>query len=434
KAKCIWCKIAFNEEYNEEYNELIKITPTNVKTIPIEYYNVEWQSCARENMTYKSIPLKSVLIDSSSARYQNGSDVYISRIIKNNLKGEEKVAISQTYRKMKETFMSEDSIKKINEKINNESKITEHQVNISVDFSSKDAWENSLMTYLDKIPFHQIGKGEQCIIKTNLALAHKKTAESNVILIEEPENHLSYTTLNKFIKNIELQSENKQMIISTHSSFIANKLGLETLILLNNNKTTRLNELKKETFSFFKKLPDFKTLRLLMGKKTILVEGPSDELIVQKAYMSMNNGKLPIEDGIDVISVGICFKRFLEIAEKIDKNIAVVTDNDGDYENKIAKKYSEYGNSKTIKIFADNDNTLPTLEPQFINANKDNLKKLYSVVKNGSSLDKEEDDLSKDDLSKYMLKNKTNCALSIFESEEEFKYPSYIKDVIEWCK
>ena len=81
-----------------------------------------------------------------------------------------------------------------------------------------------LMTYLDEIPFHQIGKGEQCIIKTNLALGYQKSQEANLILLEEPENHLSHTKLNELIKNLSEGWANKQVIISTHSNFVANKL------------------------------------------------------------------------------------------------------------------------------------------------------------------------------------------------------------------
>jgi putative ATP-dependent endonuclease of the OLD family len=50
---------------------------------------------------------------------------------------------------------------------------------------------------------------------------------------------------------------------------------------------------------------------------------------------------LPIEDGIDVISVGTSFLRFLEIAEKINKPVAVITDNDGDVA-ALSKKYADY--------------------------------------------------------------------------------------------
>ena len=60
-------------------------------------------------------------------------------------------------------------------------------------------------------------------------------------------------------------------------------------------KTVRLNELSAETYKFFEKLSGYDTLRLILCKKAILVEGDSDELIVQKAFMIYNDGKLPIE-------------------------------------------------------------------------------------------------------------------------------------------
>ena len=92
---------------------------------------------------------------------------------------------------------------------------------------------------------------------------------------------------------------------------------------------------------------------MLLCSKAILVEGPSDELIVQRAFMDKHEKALPIEKEIDVISVGLTFKRFLEIADIIKKPVAVVTDNDGDYDNKIAKKYKDFDDSDTIEIFAD---------------------------------------------------------------------------------
>ena len=69
---------------------------------------------------------------------------------------------------------------------------------------------------------------------------------------------------------------------------------------------------------------------MLLCEKAILVEGDSDELIVQKAYMLSHDGKLPIEDGIDVISVGTSFLRFLDIANYLKLHVTVVTDNDGE--------------------------------------------------------------------------------------------------------
>lgn len=426
KASGISFKIEFDSQFQTDYDELIT---TEVTTIPIEFYKITWTSFAREVVTVKSIPVKSVLIDSTSTRFQNGSDVYISKIIKDDLVEKEIVDLSQAYRKLKESFMADNSVKAINNKITGKADISTKTVSISVDLSAKNSWETSLMTYLEGIPFHQIGKGEQCLIKTNLALAHKKAKESNLILIEEPENHLSHSKLNQFIKSVTAKCEGKQIIITTHSSFVANKLNLKNLILLSNSKEKMtLTTLSKETYDFFEKLPGYETLRMLLCKKAILVEGPSDELIVQRAYMDKNEKALPIEKEIDIISVGLTFKRFLEVAAILKKQVAVVTDNDGNYEKNITKKYNKYLESVTIKIFSDNRNELKTLEPQIVDANKDNLKLLCEI------LEIDEDDYNTEELiSAYMIANKTESALKIFNSEKSIKYPKYINNVIQWC-
>ena len=231
--KCgIVFKIEFDPDYKNAYQTLIASDAKNITTIPIEYYRINWKSCAREAITARNIPIKSVIIDSSSNKYQNGSDIYISRIINNDLEENERVQLSQAYRKMKESFMADTSVKAINQKISSTSKITEKSLSISVDLSTQNSWETTLMTYLDEVPFHHIGKGAQCVIKTNLALGHQKSQEAHLVLLEEPENHLSHANLNGLIKSITDGCPNKQVIISTHSSFVANKLGLENLLLI----------------------------------------------------------------------------------------------------------------------------------------------------------------------------------------------------------
>ncbi|TDO28148.1 ATP-dependent nuclease [Sediminibacterium goheungense] len=422
-------KVEFDENYQKEYEDLVKLG--GIKTLPIEYYNVSWSSFSRdENITPRTIPIKSALIDSASNKLQNGSDIYISRIVKEFLESNEIVEISQAHRRMKETFMGEEAIKKINEKIKTASKISEKKVELSVELSSKNAWESSLITYLEDVPFHYIGKGEQCLVKTKLALGHKKAKEANVILLEEPENHLSYSKLNQLISDIKSDSGEKQILISTHSSFVANKLGLEHLVLLNDKKIVRLNELSSDTYKFFEKLSGYDTLRLILCKKAILVEGDSDELVVQKAFMLNNDGKLPIEKGVDVISVGTSFLRFLEIAEKIGTKVVVVTDNDGNIA-AVKNKYKNYldDNAKqNIKICFDSevdsgdmqDFNYNTLEPKFLKANSREL--LNKVFGKTYQTD--------DEIRKYMKANKTECALKIFETQEKLNFPQYILDAI----
>jgi putative ATP-dependent endonuclease of OLD family len=425
--------IEFDEKYLPEYQILFQ--SESIKSLPIEYYNFYWESFARdERITPRLIPIKPALIDSSNGRLQNGSDIYISRIIKDFLDQKEIVDVSQAHRKMKDVFMQQDSIININRKIQTDSNISNKKVELSVELSSKNSWENSLVTYLDEIPFHHIGKGEQCIIKTKLALSHKKTLESNVLLIEEPENHLSHTKLNELIHDLKKGAEDKQIIVTTHSSFIANKLGLDSIILLNAQKTITFKDLEDETFTYFKRLAGYDTLRLILSNKSILVEGDSDELIIQKAYSEKHNGKLPIEDGIDVISVGTSFLRFLQIAEKINKPVTVITDTDWSLE-QLESKYKDYiGENRKPNIIISYDSEMDdgdfeisgkpynynTLEPKLLKAN--------SIEKFNLIFNKEYTTV--DEFHKYMKSHKTECALKIFDTEETIIFPNFISEVI----
>ena len=206
------------------------------------------------------------------------------------------------------------------------------------------------------------------------------------------------------------------------------------MILLNNKKTIRLNDLSLETKLFFEKLSGYDTLRMILCKKAILVEGDSDELVVQRAFMDANNGLLPIENGIDVISVGTSFLRFLEVAEKLGKNVAVVTDNDGDVSalNKKYKNYLAANKKQNIKIYFDSITDTGNLK---IGNKEFNYNTLEPKILKENGLDKMNIVLGKsfvdiDELHKHMKSNKTECALKIFDSSENIKFPEYILDAI----
>ena len=426
----IFMWIKFDEQYNEEYAELIK---SGIDSLPIEYYKVEWSSFAwNTSITSRSIPMKAALIDTSNAKSYNSSDIYVSRILKDNLDTKEVVDVTQAFRILENNFISDKKIEDINDKINTASHLSDRSIQLAVDLSARNAWESILTAYLDKIPFTYIGKGEQNIIKTKLALSHKRAKNASIILIEEPENHLSFSKMNELLFAISNECSEKQILITTHSSFVANKLGLKNLILLSNNKTSRLNDLTEDTHDFFMKLSGYDTLRMLLCKKAILVEGDSDELVVQRAYLD-KYGKLPIEDNIDVISArNLSFLRYLEIAKQLMIPVCVVTDNDGDTD-ALERKYAAYKKHEYIKICYDHTIDVEpaeingkqyncnTLEPKILKANsRDILNSIFST------------DLQDDNsLRKYMKENKTECALRIFNSHHKINHPQYILDAIE---
>lgn len=415
-------EILFNDDFNEEYESLIKDEANKINNIPSEYYKVQWNSFALTTLTLRNIPIKVGFTDTTSIRLQSGTDYYLQEIIKNRLDIKEKVDLNISYRKLKEEFSNQQPIKDLNDKlkITNSSTITAKDFSILLDISGRSNWETLLIPHLDNLPVFLSGKGEQNVLKILLSLETKKTKEADVILVEEPENHLSFTSMNKLIKEIEGKCSNKQIILTTHSTFVLNKLGLKQLILLNDNKSTTLSDLEEDTQNYFQKLSGYDTLRLVLGKKTILVEGASDELIVQKAYQDKYN-KMPIKDGVDVLNVrGLSFLRFLEIAEKLNKEIIVITDNDGDYETKIKNKYSKYMNNKKIKIAFSDNNANQTLEPQIVADNEIGV--LNEIFKTEYT--------TKDELKEFMKNNKTDCALKIFNTSEKIKMPKYITDAI----
>ncbi len=411
-------EICFDDKYQKEYTIYKQTSDKN--SFPIEYYKIVWSSFAKDEVSTRSIPLKPNVIDASGAKYKNGSDYYISKIISNQLSSEDIVELTQSIRGLKEKFKDEPALKKVNDKIAECDKISKKQVSVSVNTTEINAWENLLNTYIDNIPFTQIGQGEKSIIKTNLALSILRENIDNVVLIEEPENHLSYSNLNGLLKTIEDNNSERQVIITTHSSFVANKLGLQNLLFINEKKVSYFKEVDEDTQRYFKKLAGFETLRVILSNKSILVEGPSDELIVQKAYQKTHDNHLPIEDGIDVISVkGIQARRFIKLAKDLPMKIAVVTDNDGDYANNITERYKDYV-SDNIRVFSNTNDDQNTLEPSFTACNDETALKTFLGYTGEKSV------------SDFMQTCKSEWAYKIFYQENDFKFPDYINDCIQW--
>lgn len=428
--------IEFDNSFEKEYKTFVE--KGNITTLPIEYYKVSWHCSANDDteMTTRSIPIKSVLIDTSDSNLRNSSDTCISKIIKEKLEEEEIIDISQTYREVRDQFINSDTIKSINEKLTKEDHLMGNTIQMDVEMLNKNEWEKAIVTKINSTPFENVGKGEQATLRIELSLKNPKAEKAGIILLEEPESHLTYSKLNRLLNDVEEVSNNKQIFVTTHSSFVSNKLGLKKLILLKAQKSMKFDDLTEDTQEFFMKKPGYDTLRFLLCQKAILVEGDADELIIQRAYKD-KYAKLPIEDEIDVISVGTTFLRFLEIADKLKKETIIVTDNDGDI-TALENKYLDYlgENEKDYvnicydkethinqgKLVAKNGGKFnyDTLEPCLLRANT--LATINRVLNKNYS--------SNDDLIKYMVGNKTECALKIFKAEEAINYPNYIKKAI----
>jgi len=394
---------------------------SNPPVLPIEFFRVTWRSFSGNGVTLRTLPFRTTTIDTSLQRNYRGPTKYLSEVATEVLDDGQRRSLSLEYRRLQHQFTQEPAVKAINEHLATEGNpATRKRLSIQMDMSSRSSWDSIMTAYLDDLPFECAGKGEQSRIQLRLAIAG--TERSQVMLIEEPENHLSHSNLNTLMDDIARDCIDRQVIIATHSAYVLNKLGVDNRILLSHDgHSARLDGLTKATKNYFMKLPGYDTLRLILSRRCILVEGPSDELIVQHAYWR-KHGRLPLEDGVDVISVGsLAFKRFLEIAALLHIDVRVVTDNDGDV-SALQTKYASFieDASSTIRICYDDDELYPSLEPQLLKANSLDL--LNSIF------DKEYTE--EDSLLKYMSRHKTDCALKMFETKEEWATPEYIQNAI----
>ncbi len=411
-------KLVFDNDYAPEY-AVYTDQMSEVRSMPVEYYKIEWRSFCGNPVTARSIPTKSSFIDASIVRNTSSANRYVVDIVKDVLTPKQLAGLSLSYRKMKNTFLKDETVGEVNTGLAKlKGKISGKEISVSLDNSARGNWETGIMPHLNDIPITLVGKGEQNSVKIRLAM--NSAAKSHIFLLEEPENHLSFTNLNVLIDTISEAYKTRQIIVTTHSSFVVNKLGVENVILFRNGIAGRLSDLTKPTFSYFMKLPGHDTLRLILSRRAILVEGPSDELIVQRAYF-MKHGRMPLGDGVDVITVNsLAFPRFLEIAALLKVKTSVITDNDGDLA-ALKAKYEKFDGVGDISICYDADLAYQTLEPQLFK--KNGLEKMNKILGTTHA--------TKDELLAFMSKNKTECALRFFDTAETWEAPEYIADAVQ---
>lgn len=91
---------------------------------------------------------------------------------------------------------------------------------------SKSSITNLVDIYENDISLQSMGKGRENIIKTEMSLNNRAF---DLVLIEEPENHLSHSNIKKLINVID-SANNEQLIITSHNSLVVGRLDLENVI------------------------------------------------------------------------------------------------------------------------------------------------------------------------------------------------------------
>jgi putative ATP-dependent endonuclease of OLD family len=404
------------EEYRAELAEYMRSEPPIV--LPVEFYEVDWRDFADNRLHRRPRELATSYIDARTVRSTSGVDYHTREMLSEHLDPSERVQISLAHRQARQQ-VTEKTLRPINERIEKESEaLHHHPIGLQMDQSARTSWETGIVPQVREIPFAMSGQGQQAAIKMSLAMSRTKGV-CTFVLIEEPENHLSYPSLWRLIDRIEkLAGAEQQLFVCTHSSFVANRLGVDRLLLLRDGVPAKILGLEQDTVDYFRKLAGYDTLRLVLANRVVLVEGPSDVMIFERAYRDAT-GASPSDHGVDVISMGgLTFKRALELCGALDRDATVLQDNDGRPPADIRAGLQELLKDGKRQLFVGDPSDGETLEPQMVTANGED--KLREVLK-----------LREDtDVGLWMSRNKTEAALHIHDSRSKIVMPSYITEAV----
>lgn len=400
-----------NPDYRKEITEALESTSTY---FPYDYYSIRFSTFADEGYTGYKKKLRVTMIDSSNMNSDYATTDFVRRMYTQYTEPDikERAEHKSKYRLMRNQF-STLCLEELNKRIPADK-------NYSFRLRSGDSmgFESDLMIYENEVGIDSKGTGRQVFVKTDFAL--ERAGENvDVILLEEPENHLSPVNLRNLVHRVAA-TQSGQLFITTHNSLISTRLELQNLLIMHQNgesKPVMLKDLNDDTAKYFMKAPPANIIEYALAPKAILVEGPSEYMLFERFYLSVS-GHSPEEEGIHIIDIhGLSFRRYLEIAKLTRSKVAVVTDNDNDFQKNCVEKYKEYAECTNINVFYDKDDSKRTFEIVLYLDNKVLCDSLY-----GS------------DAQNYMLKSKTEAAYKLLSQNQPITVPNYIERAIKWIK
>ena len=406
--------IRFECRFDEEIGEGLDESILSGK-IPYEYYALTWTTFANRPYQMVKRPINFISIDTTNNGATASFNYYNKALFASKYDDVLRTRAKNSFRDELDQAFDKIGLPAIDEKRK-----------FGID-SKKVILESILSVYEDSVSLENRGSGMESLIKTQIALDKKSGLD--VIIMEEPENHLSFTTLNKMLKEISDRQKTSQIIVATHSNVIASRLNLKNVLWITDDGAKSLNiKCLENVADFFVKADDNAFLQLLLSKKAILVEGATEFLLIPYFYEKLT-GRTIEDDEVTVISCnGISYDRYLAIAESTNKKIAVITDNDGKQER--VDHASEFNQAHPLQhVFMAGCITDWTWEVCVYKENKTVLDELVKVEKDAKYLFREKDYgavLGK------MLNNKVDTAYAMLTSGKEYVAPQYVRDAISW--
>ncbi|MDR2229975.1 MAG: AAA family ATPase [Flavobacteriaceae bacterium] len=364
--------------------------------------------------------------DFSDSRTMKSNSI-LTKLLENKLSEVEKVKIYNSYNAFFKNIKEQDNFKKIfthDEDFPDMKDFIELIDCIPNLANLKNILSNITLGYGNEY-LYQKGLGQRNLIYILLFFQHFKDNKSNFSIncIEEPEAHLSTNNLNFIIDYINKSVNNSeslfQVIITSHKPEVINKLNFKNVIALSGTECISFCDVEKELVDYLSKRPNFDILKLLFSNRIILVEGTTEEMLIN-TFLSKSNEL----NNIDVISIGQKgFKTFLNIwltlNSKNNKKIGIIRDFDNQENAKL--EHTAYDDGKNILV---RTTVKYTLEDDLV-LTGDNCKAIADFFSiNNSQTDVV--DFLKDSKASNMLE----LCYGIHDNKIKIELPQHVKEIL----
>lgn len=391
-------------------------------SIPTEFYTADWRSFRGSFVPYALRSLvKPLVIDGVQMNHASETSRFIRSVFESTFDLNQQSRLSVRYRELVEDFGKQEEMEGINAHLNETTKnLPLGKLAIGTAIAGKHRWLDVVVPFIDMDSFQGTGHGKK--FSTSILLALLSASGTNLITIEEPESHLSHSRMHQVLAAIEESIGSRQLVISTHSTYVLNRLGMDKLILLRAGRILRLTDLEESTVEYFRRLPRSETLRLLCSRAAVMVEGASDEMVFRRAFQD-ETGKTLESEGIEALIVGTSFKRFIQVAQELDIPVACLTDDD-DLDDAAKTRFGDIGSGK-VRGFVGTKAAGRTLEDQIVSAaGTANLAEIFPLWNSDEY----------PDLADWLKKNKTENALTLFLSDRSVPMPEYIVEAVHYLR
>jgi predicted ATP-dependent endonuclease of OLD family len=200
-------------------NEIINILTNDNTNFPFEFYKCDF--CTFQGKQYNGYTkfINHIFVDNSRIGSEYAMKEYINNMYNSYVEGADKFEYQNQYRQYKNDF-NKSILKELNEKAGN--------YYFGVKNDSKSNLQTDLTIFEDDIAIENKGKGKQCFIKTEFAI-RKSKKNIDIMLIEEPENHLSHSNMLLLVNQIA-NVKDRQLFIATHNNLICSRLNFGKII------------------------------------------------------------------------------------------------------------------------------------------------------------------------------------------------------------